>query len=159
MKLEEQNHSHLFLLIYKGLKICLVFLGGVIVCGTIYGVFLYANLKNQSGIITSSNEKEGQTFAGIGRIRISTTDENPGLVILFVSFTYYPADRAFSEELALRVTEFRQIIANYLGSFSVSELHTLSEDTLKAELLRRFNEILRLGQIEALYFSDFMIMN
>ena len=159
MKFEEEKRDQLFLSIYRGLKVFLILLGGVFICGTIYGVFLHKNFENNPRVISSSMGEEGQTFTGIGRIRVSTADENPGMVILFVSFAYYPADKAFSEELALRVQEFRQMITDYLGSFSVSELQVLSEDSLKKELLHRFNAILRLGQIETLYFSDFMIMN
>ena len=159
MRLMKEEPSLLLLPIYRGLKICLALLGVVFVVGTIYGVFLRANFENPSGTITSYKIEEGQTFIGIGRLRVSTTDDNPGMVILFVSFIYNPSDKAFSEELALRVQAFRQIIADYLGSFSITELQVLSEDTLKAELLRRFNTILRLGQIEALHFSDFMIIN
>jgi len=80
------------------------------------------------------------------------------MVILFVVFTYYPEDKAFSEELVLRVRDFRQIIVDYFGSFSVSELQGLDEEGIKKELLRRFNVILRLGQIETLYFGDFMVV-
>ena len=159
MKPKVGKRDQLFMLIYKGLITCLVLLGGVFVVGTIYGVYLHSNFENHSGTIAHSKPEEGQTFTGIGRLRVSTADETPGMVILFVSFMYYPADKAFSEELALRVNEFRQAIVDYLGSFSVSELQVLTEDVLKTELLRRFNAILRLGQIEALYFSDFMIIN
>ena len=159
MKQKEEKRDQLLISIYRGLRIFLVLLGGVFVAGTIYRVFLRTNFEKHPGLIASSKVGEGQTFTGIGRIRVSTADESPGMVILFVTFVYYPNDKAFSEELALRVQEFRQTIVDYLGSFSVSELQVLNEDNLKAELLRRFNAILRLGQIEALYFSDFMIVN
>jgi flagellar basal body-associated protein FliL len=99
-----------------------------------------------------------QIFTGIGRIRVSTADPQPGMVIIFVLFEYNSGDRPFSEELALRVGEFRNIIREYVGSFSATELQQLSEETIKAELLRRFNQILRLGRIETLYFNDFMIL-
>ena len=103
-------------------------------------------------------EGGGQTFTGIGRIRVSTADPQPGIVILFVSFIYYPDDKVFSEELVLRIKDFREIIENYIGSFSIEDLQKQEEENIKHELLRRFNAILRLGQIETLYFSDFMII-
>ena len=159
MKQKEEKLDHLFTSIHRGLKVFLVLLGGIFVVGTIYGVFLRVNPKNHSGLTASSKVGEGQTFTGIGRIRISTIDESPSMIMLFVTFVYYPADKAFSEELALRVQEFRQITIEYFGSFSISEFQILSEDSLKTELLRRYNAILRLGQIEALYFSDFMLIN
>jgi flagellar basal body-associated protein FliL len=130
----------------------------MIIVGTIYGVFFHTSLPDPMRLTTSQKIGEGQTFTGIGRIRVSTADPQPGMVILFISFTYYPDDKAFSEELVLRVKDFRQIITNYFGSFSVSELQRLDEDSIKRELLRQFNAILRLGQIETLYFGDFMVV-
>ena len=126
--------------------------------GTVYALFFHAappGLK-QTDVLQESGE--GQTFTGIGRLRVSTADPQPGMVILFVTFLYHPDDKAFSEELALRVRDFREIISGYIGSFSAAELQNQGEESVKAEMLRRFNAILRLGRIEALYFSDFMIV-
>ena len=145
--------------VYRNLMICLLALGVVIIGGTIYGVVFHPRPPGHK-----SNEQitvlrgQGQTFTGIGRLRISTADSQPGMVILFVTFVYYPDDKAFSEELALRVRDFRDIITNHIGSFSATELQKQGEENIKAELLRRFNAVLRLGQIETLYFSDFMII-
>jgi flagellar basal body-associated protein FliL len=103
-------------------------------------------------------ETGGQTFTGIGRIRISTADPQPGMVIIFVSFIYYPEDKVFSEELVLKIRDFREIITDYISSFTVEDLQNQEEENIKLELLKRFNALLRLGQIETLYFSDFMII-
>jgi flagellar basal body-associated protein FliL len=106
-------------------------------------------------ILNGDNE---QIFTGIGQIRISTLDPQPGLVIISVSFMYDPSDKAFAEELVLRVKELRGIIQNYFCSFSALELQKQADESLKTELLQRFNSILRLGQIEKIYFSDYMII-
>ena len=100
----------------------------------------------------------GQTFTGIGRIRIPTADPQPGMVILFVSFIYNPEDKVFSEELVYKIRDFREIIEDYIGSYTVEDLQNQEEENIKLELLRRFNALLRLGQIETLYFSDFLII-
>ena len=140
------------------LMICLFLLVLVLIGGTVYGLFFHhaARGNNQAEVFQKSGE--AQTFTNIGRIRVPTADSQPAMVILFVSFVYYPDDKAFSEELALRVREFREIITDYVGSFQTAELGALSEETIKTELLRRFNAILRLGQIETLYLSDFMVV-
>ena len=144
--------------IYRSLMICLVLLGLVFIGGTVYGLFFHTPLPGQTRTDALPKSGEGQTFTAIGRIRISTTDPQPAMVVLFVSFTYYPDDKAFAEELVLRVSKFREIIVDYIGSFSVTELQEQDEENIKTELLRRFNAILRLGKLEALYFSDFMIV-
>ena len=143
------------------LTICLFLLVLTIIGGTAHDLFMKNNKQNEQIVIPKKSE-EGQTFLNIGRLRISTADPQPEMVIIFVSFVYYPDDKAFSEELVLRVNDFRQIIINYFSSFSSAELHKINtdglEDTLKEELLQRFNAILRLGQIETLYFGDFMVL-
>ena len=144
--------------VYRGLLIVLLFFGLVFIGGTLYGVFFHNNPSENEQREALQIRDEGQIFTGIGRVRIPTMDPQPGMVIIFVSFMYYPADRPFSEELVLRIGDFRNIIREYLGSFPVTELQQLSDETIKAELLRRFNAILRLGRIEVLYFSDFMIL-
>ena len=131
----------------------LVFIGG-----TIYGLFFRAAAPENIPLNKPQTIGEGQIFTGIGRIRIPTKDPLQGMVIIFVSFVYYPEDKPFSEELAFRVGDFRNIITEYIGSFPIAELHQLSEESLKLELLHKLNAILRLGQIESLYFNDFMIV-
>ena len=143
--------------IYRSLLICLLLLGLIIIGGTIYWAFFHDNPPGHEQI-TILPESGGQTFTGIGRIRVSTVDPQPGIVVIFVSFIYYPGDKVFSEELVLKIKDFREIIEDYIGSFSVEELQKQEEENIKYELLRRFNAILRLGQIETLYFSDFMII-
>ena len=145
-------------LLYRSLLICFAVLGLIIAVGTVYGVCFRAGVPEPERIDVPRDTGEGQVFTGIGQIRIPTADPQPGMVILFVSFIYYPDDRAFTEELVLRVRNFRDIITDYIGSYQAAELRKLDDESIKTELLRRFNAILRLGQIETVYFSDFMII-
>ena len=158
MEVKRDRRSRILFFLYRGLIICIVISALLFIAGTIYGVFIRANPPNSFYETISQKDGEGQTFIGIGQLRVSTADPQPGTVIIFVSFTYHPSDKAFSEELALRIRDFRQIIVEYFGSYSVLELQILDEDSLKKELLDRFNSILRLGQIEALFLGDFMVM-
>ena len=146
--------------IYKVLKICLMSLLVILLAGTIFGM-----IRNSIGQNSRQNDIDnytfynwGQTFTEIGQLRISTAEPQSGIVILFVTFNFYQGDRAFTEELYLRTGDFRDIIMAYIGSFTINELRGLNEDIIKNELLRQFNTILRLGQIETLFFSDFMIV-
>ena len=147
--------------IYRGLFICLILLVVILIVGTLYGVFFNRTSHNVSHVDNLLDEEyqRGQTFTGIGQIRVFTADPQPGMVVLFISFNYYPDDTAFSEELAHRIRDFRDIATDYIGSFTVDDLQRLSEEIIKAELLRRFNAVLLLGQIDVLFFSDFMIIS
>jgi len=144
--------------VYRGLIFVLILFGLIFIGVTIYAVFFNTAPPENRQLITPQIREEEQIFTGIGRIRVPTMDPQPGMVIIFVSFVYFPEDRPFSEELALRVGDFRNIIREYIGSFSITELQQLNEETIRAELLRRFNHILRLGRIEIIYFTDFMIV-
>ncbi|MDR1128818.1 MAG: flagellar basal body protein FliL, partial [Treponema sp.] len=97
-------------------------------------------------------------FTGIGRIRASTGAPEPATVILSIAFPYPSQDRAFSEELAARIGDFRSGAIAYFASLSTEELRQKDEAAIKTELLGRFNDLLRLGRITALYFSDYLII-
>jgi flagellar basal body-associated protein FliL len=106
----------------------------------------------------ASREPEAdRVFAGIGRIRTVTAPPE-ATVVLSVAFPYASADRAFSEELAARVGDLRNAAAGYFAALSPAELQEKGEEAVKAELLDRYNRMLRLGRIETLYFNDYMII-
>ena len=153
-----KRKSKFLLFLYRCLIIVFLLLGFFFIVGTLYGVYIHLGVPSFSQETYSQSIDEGQTFTGIGPTRVPILDPQPGVVIIFVTFIYYPSDKAFSEELALRVKDFRQIIRDYLSVFSVSELQKMNENVIKAELLNQFNAILMLGQIDTLYFSDFMIV-
>ena len=149
--------------VYKCLLVCLAVLVLILIVGTVYGFLSDPEPSTHERIGDSQeggalSENKEQAFTGIGQIRVPTAGPQPEMVILSISFVYDPRDRAFSEELALRVGKFKSTIESYIGSFSAAEFRKLDDDTIKAELLRRFNSILRLGQIETLYLSDFMVI-
>ena len=156
MKLIGNRAGGKLFFLYRCLLICFTLLVLVLVAGTLYKKLT----PNQKTAETDLARKgvEGQIFTGIGQIRTSTAGSEPGTVILFVSFVYHPEDKAFSEELALRIGDFRSIIQAFISSCSILELRKMGDEGLKTELLRRFNSILRLGKIDTLFLTDFMII-
>jgi flagellar basal body-associated protein FliL len=99
-----------------------------------------------------------ETFTGIGRLRAATAAPESAAVILTITFPYNARDKAFAEELNLRIPNFRAVTLEYFRSFSREELRRMNENAIKTEMLRRFNAVLRLGRIETLYFKDYMIV-
>jgi flagellar basal body-associated protein FliL len=97
-------------------------------------------------------------FTGIGRLRIAAGSGSRAAVIVSIVFPYSPEDRPFTEELAGKIPLFRRIAREYFGALSAYDLNPLDEQKAKAELLRRFNNELRLGTIESLLFNDLMIL-
>ncbi|MCL2180825.1 MAG: flagellar basal body protein FliL [Treponema sp.] len=95
-----------------------------------------------------------RVYPGLGRQRIPLADSR--VVILSVTFPYSANDTAFTEELASKVDDFRLITSDYFTSLPADA--QIDEDAAKRAILRRYNENLRLGRIEAVYFSDFLII-
>jgi flagellar basal body-associated protein FliL len=98
-----------------------------------------------------------RVFSGIGRLRIPLSDSST--MILSISFPYMADDTVFTEELAAKIGDFKNIATDYFSSLPKDKIKPLDEDVAKAEILSRFNANLRLGRIEALYFNDLMIID
>jgi flagellar basal body-associated protein FliL len=97
-------------------------------------------------------------FSGIGKLRIQNTDK-PAVIIISISFPYKAEDRPFTEELASNIGEFRSIAIKYFTNLPKDKLAKLDEEQAKAEILKQYNALLRLGRIETLYFGDLMIVD
>jgi flagellar basal body-associated protein FliL len=98
-------------------------------------------------------------FTGIGRLRAVSADKPAVTIVVSIAFPYTPEDRAFSEELNAKVPEFRNTALEYFSTHRAADLRSTSEENIKAELLRRYNSLLRLGSISVLYFNDFMFID
>jgi flagellar FliL protein len=163
MKLKASGILVIFyrILLILGLALAL-FLAG----GTIYGLLfrnsrpLYTIPVPSASVLPQEQNispRDG-IFTGIGRLRVITADKPPVTVIVSIAFPYTPEDRSFTEELASKVPDFRNVISEYFGAYTAGELQEVDEGTIKAELLRRYNGLLHLGTIETLYFNDFMLI-
>jgi flagellar basal body-associated protein FliL len=168
MKSGGKDPSLALIIIYRALLILLFFVGLLLLGGTLYALVF---LREGNGAVSGqppaapSQAGEEQLFTGIGRIRVSAGGDDSPTIIVNITFPYSQADKAFSEELAARVGDFRTITADYFKSFSAGEpgstdsLNSIDENILKEELLSRYNGILRLGKIRTLYFNDFLYLD
>jgi hypothetical protein len=118
-------------------------------------------------------------FTNIGRLRIPAAGYNAGTgvsggqppgggssgpaeegraaLVISIAFPYPSGDRAFTEELASKVGDFRRIAVEYFSTRTPEELRDMDEKKMKADLLREYNAVLRLGNIETLYFNDLLL--
>jgi flagellar basal body-associated protein FliL len=136
---------------------------GLLVIGTIFGIARsddakpIVHLGKQTGTGTSQTYNDDiRVFSGLGRLRIPLF--NSSTLVLSIAFPYHHNDIAFTEELAVKINEFKAIATDYFSSFPPDIASQIDEETAKTEIIRRYNEILRLGRIEALYFSDMMVL-
>ncbi|MDR0685624.1 MAG: hypothetical protein LBF83_10930 [Spirochaetaceae bacterium] len=107
-------------------------------------------------------------FTGIGRLRarLAPSAQNNGTagggeaaVVIAVGFPYDDSDRAFLEELSLNVAKFRAATVDYFNAIPADSTMLSDEASLKKELLTRYNKLLRLGKVETLYFSEYVIID
>ncbi|MDR2493730.1 MAG: flagellar basal body-associated FliL family protein, partial [Spirochaetaceae bacterium] len=134
--------------------------------GTVYGllfrhtgpVYTVPAPRVSEGGGTGQSAGRG-VFTGVGRLRARTGDTPPATVVVSVAFPYDPEDTAFAEELASKIPDLRNTASEYFGSCTAKGLGETDEGEIKAELLRRYNRLLHLGAIGALYFNDFMVLD
>jgi flagellar basal body-associated protein FliL len=155
------------LILYRVLLVIALALALVLAAGTGYAFIFRPGPPEASGREALSPDSppglsnkavDDRLFTGIGRIRALTAEPEAATVIISVIFPYASGDKVFSEELASRIGDFRLAIKDYFSSVSETELRGRDDETVKAELLRRFNSLLRLGRIEILYFDDYLII-
>jgi len=154
MKRIEKRPPPVMEITYRVLLIIAALLVLIIIIGTIVGL---VNKGKKSAIKNSGSAEisEGM-FSGLGTMRIPTADAEPETLVISIAFPYNKNDRAFSEELASRLSRFKTATAEYLGAFTAEELSALNTDTVSNELLSRYNSVLRLGKIKQLYILEYM---
>jgi flagellar basal body-associated protein FliL len=154
-----------FLIAYRVIVVLILALVVALAAGSLYALIRPAGARPLFRI--GSEKKAAQApsanavniFSGIGRLRIPMSGNSASTVILSISFPYSAEDRAFAEELASRVGDFRSIASLYFASLPPEKISRLNEEAAKAEILKQYNALLRLGKIETLYFGDFMIID
>ncbi|MDR2471879.1 MAG: flagellar basal body protein FliL [Treponema sp.] len=157
MKRIEERPAPVALRLYRILICVVMALGIILIAGTVYGL-----VRGRAGASPVFSEappagEDGESiFSGMGTLRIPTADPEPETLLVSIAFPYDKNDRPFSEELASRLSFFKTAAAEYLGAFSAEELTALDMDTVKTELLTRYNAALRLGQIRELYILEYM---
>ena len=180
MKREISPPSKKMLILYRVAVVLLLALVLALAAGSIYGLFrspdseplfrLGSEEARESALNRAAPNRTapntypgaaGETtavFSGLGTLRIPIAGQNSATMVLSISFPYPANDRPFTEELASRIVDFRSIATGYFASLPVEKLLSLNEDAAKAEILRQYNALLRLGRIETLYFGDLMIV-
>lgn len=152
-------------ILYMGLLSLAGVLVLLLVIGTIIGVARSSNARpffrlgksTETPEETAAPDEDIRVFSGLRRLRIPLS--NSSILVLSISFPYPAHDAAFSEELAAKIGEFRDLAAEYFTALPADKTANLNEDAAKKEILARYNAILRLGKIRAIYFNDMMVID
>jgi flagellar basal body-associated protein FliL len=162
MKREFERPSAALIAVYRGLAVALAVAAAVIVAGTAYSIWSKRPAATAGKNPTGENvEAIAGTayFTGIGRIRVALPGDDTSVLVVSIIFPYDRGDLAFSEELAATTRKFRETAIAYFSSIPASELKSMPEEALKNELKQRFNALLQLGNIDALYFGDYFLID
>jgi flagellar basal body-associated protein FliL len=182
MKREIDVPGNKLLIAYRVIVVLMLLLVALLIAGSLYAfarpgdsgpLFRIGGGRAEQPGVVKQGEKENNSaynvFSGIGTLRVQNTGKQgapsgtalpsePAVVIISISFPYKAEDRLFTEELASNISEFRSIATNYFANIPRDKLASLDEEQAKADILKQYNALLRLGRIETLYFGDFMII-
>ncbi|MDR2575063.1 MAG: hypothetical protein LBC52_01315 [Treponema sp.] len=188
MKREIDVPGNKLVIFYRVVVVIMLLLVALLIVGSLYaflrsrdsGPLFRIGGKGGGSVQDSAALREGvrdddkpyNVFSGIGTLRIQNSGKQgspseaagqpaaePAVIIISISFPYKAEDRPFTEELASNIGEFRSIATNYFANLPKDKLAKLDEEQAKAEILRQYNAILRLGRIETLYFGDLMVVD
>ena len=159
-KSQSMRILYLVLLLIAGLLVL------ILITGTIFALvrspdtdalFKLGKDRESPSILTYPQNSDIRIFTGLGQLRIPLY--NSSVLILSITFPFQADDIAFTEELAMRIGDFKNLASVYFMSLNEENLTFFNEEEAKKDLLRLYNNNLRLGRIEALYFSEFMIID
>jgi len=154
---EKRSHRivYITLLTIAGTLVIILIIGTIFAFSCKAGPVLQFNDSVQERTLEQSSDI--RVFSGLGRMRIPLV--NSSVMILSISFPFPADDIAFSEELAVRINDFKHMATDYFSTLPEDALVQINEETAKQEILRRYNNSLRLGRIETLYFNELRIID
>jgi flagellar basal body-associated protein FliL len=170
MKREIDVPGNKLIVLYRLIVALLLLMVLLLITGSLYA---FIRSRDAGPLFRIGGKKEAVTeassdigvFSGIGTLRIQNRgtsqtagQSNGAVIIVSISFPYKAYDRPFTEELASHVGDFRSIATNYFTDLPADKLSKLDEEQVKADILRQYNALLRLGKIETLFFGDLMIV-
>jgi flagellar protein FliL len=144
--------------IEKVLAIIAAVLLVVIATGTVYGV-MSGSRARKLALQGAPLPAGAGMFDGVGRVRVTTADNPPAVVVVDVVFPFEGSDRQFREELQQKRNELRSAASAFFSSRKADELRPANEATIKAALRDTLNGVLRLGRIEDIYFPEFQVID
>ena len=109
------------------------------------------------GSINRHSSEQIAAYTGLGTLRAVTSD---GISVVLTPWLSYPeGDSVFYEELSRKRLVISGIFRAYFLGKSQDELLSVTEESLKAELLEKINAELSLGKIIQVYFTDYIFLN
>jgi flagellar basal body-associated protein FliL len=160
MKHIADKPSSILIAVQRFLAGILVLIILVVLIGTMFAFIAKPKkeLKKSNVDQQAAAQPNDRIFTGIGRIRAKSAEPQAAAVMITIAFPYNPDDTIFSEELASKVAQFRSETNRYFQLYTTEELRLKTDEDLQEELLACYNALLRLGLIDSLYITDYIII-
>jgi len=85
--------------------------------------------------------------------------EDFGAVFVVTPWLSYPmGDTVFFEEIARKQGTLKAIFTQYFTEKTQAQILSLGEEKIKSDLMEKINAQLSLGQVSALFFTDFIFL-
>ncbi len=138
----------------KGLIVVIALLLVIIIGGGAFG-FYYLKLKANSA---PKEEKFVEASYSLDEIIINLADEgSKRYVKVKVVVAYDSKNKDLATEVESKAYILRDLTLNALNSKKVADLNPKGRETLKDELLVKFNSTLTNGKLTNIYYHDFLV--
>ncbi len=151
------------------LVIAILFL--ILISGTTVGIINKHSQKPEvliaKGKAINLNEPldtEQISFFDLGTIRLITKpdskiENNQGSAMVLTPWiAYTKGDTVFFEEISRKSGIIKSIFQKFFTEHTQNEILSIGEENFKYEILQEINEILSLGKITDIYFTDFIFL-
>lgn len=128
------------------------------------GVIARLKLRNVARIISEENEAKAAASIrdsfSVREMNIMLGDSaSPAILKLRFDLAYPAGDVLLYEELLQRHAEIHYSISNLIADRSIGDIDEETEkNALKKEIVSRINSILTNGQIDKVYFDEFLFL-
>lgn len=114
--------------------------------------------ETELSLLPETSQKE-TVYTGIGTLRVLTAGNPASLVIINPVFYYDSGDFEFFEELQRKRARLEQIVRDWVSSNRAEYFLETPDEKLRSDLAGLLSEILILGSVENLYFSEFLVVD
>ncbi len=114
----------------------------------------------QGKAATDQKEKEDKpgVLVDLNKIVVSLRDDGPATSYLSIDINLEVTDNKVATEVQQRLPHLRDIVILSLSNKYARDLMSYEgKEALKAELMRRFSEVLPEGSLKNIYFSDMVV--
>lgn len=131
--------------------------------GTLGNKYRQEDPSPEKVVNRSLRSKSKLTTTSLGQLRIINQAEegNSRGAIMCVSpwFSYPEDDVQLFEEIAQRDIQLKSLVSNYFSSKTKKQILSIGEKQVKEDLKNLINELLVLGDIENIYFEQYLFFD